>query len=73
MTKHGLTNLEAIRAATVIAAEVLGMEEEIGRVEEGFFADIIALSDNPLINIKSLEDIHFVIKEGYLYKERSKE
>ena len=73
MTKHGMTNLEAIRAATVIAAEVLGMEEEIGRVEEGFFADIIALSDNPLINIKSLEDIHFVIKEGYLYKERSKE
>ena len=73
MTKHGMTNLEAIQAATVKASEVLGMEQEIGRVEEGFFADIIALSDNPLINIKSLEDIHFVIKEGYLYKERSKE
>ena len=49
------------------------IRDRIGRVEEGFFADIIALSDNPLINIKSLEDIHFVIKEGYLHKERSKE
>ena len=62
MTKHGMTKLEAIQAATVKAAEVLGMSQEIGQVEEGFFADIIAVSNNPLTDIKSLEDIQYVIK-----------
>ena len=73
MTKHGMTKLEAIQAATVRAAEVLGMSQEIGQVEEGFFADIIAVSNNPLTDIKSLEDIQYVIKEGYLYKDRNKQ
>ena len=73
MTKHGMTVLEAIQAATVRAAEVLGMHQEIGQVDEGFFADIIAVSNNPLTDIKSLEDIQYVIKEGYLYKDRNKQ
>ncbi|HJL80261.1 MAG TPA: amidohydrolase family protein [Gammaproteobacteria bacterium] len=73
MTKYGMTNLEAIQAATVRAAEVLGMDQEIGRVKEGFFADIIAVSNNPLTDIRSLEDIQYVIKEGYLYKDRNKQ
>ncbi len=73
MTKFGMTNIEAIQAATISAAEVLGMSQEIGRLDEGFFADIIAVSNNPLTDIRSLEDIQYVIKEGYLYKDRSKQ
>jgi imidazolonepropionase-like amidohydrolase len=68
-----MTNLEAIQAATIRAAEVLRMDQEIGRVDEGFFADIIAVSNNPLTDIRSLEDIEYVIKEGYLYKDRNKQ
>ena len=68
-----MTVLEAIQAATVRASEVLGMNQEIGQVDEGFFADIIAVSNNPLTDIKSLEDIQYVIKEGYLYKDRNKQ
>ena len=49
------------------------MHQEIGQVDEGFFADIIAVSNNPLTDIKSLEDIQYVIKEGYLYKDRNKQ
>ena len=73
MTKFGMTNLEAIQAATIIAAEVLRMDKEIGKVDKGFFADIIAVSNNPLTDIRSLEDIQYVIKEGYLYKDRNKQ
>ena len=73
MTKFGMTNLEAIQAATIKAAEVLRMDEEIGKVDKGFFADIIAVSNNPLTDIRSLEDIQYVIKEGYLYKDRNKQ
>ena len=73
MTKHGMTSLEAIQAATIKAAEVLGMNQEIGRVDKGYFADIIAVSNNPLIDIKSLEDVQYVIKGGYLHKDRNKQ
>ena len=73
MTKFGMTNIEAIQAATISAAEVLGMSQEIGRLDEGFFADIIAVSNNPLVDIRTLEDVQYVIKEGYLYKDRSKQ
>jgi len=73
MTKFGMTNLEAIQAATIKAAEVLRMDKEIGKVDKGFFADIIAVSNNPLTDIRSLEDIQYVIKEGYLYKDRNKQ
>jgi imidazolonepropionase-like amidohydrolase len=49
------------------------MDKEIGKVDKGFFADIIAVSNNPLTDIRSLEDIQYVIKEGYLYKDRNKQ
>jgi imidazolonepropionase-like amidohydrolase len=42
-------------------------------VDKGFFADIIAVSNNPLVDIRTLEDVQYVIKEGYLYKDRSKQ
>lgn len=67
MVEYGMTPLEAIQAATINAAELLGWESEIGRIEEGRFADIIAVRGNPLDNVRELEDVRFVMKGGEIY------
>ncbi len=59
MVKQGMTSVEAIQAATIHAADV---------INPGFFADIVALRDNPISNIQALEKIDVVIKGGQLYK-----
>jgi imidazolonepropionase-like amidohydrolase len=60
--------MDAIRTATVNAAELLRMENRIGSLEKGFFADIIAVKGNPLNDITLLQNISFVMKEGKIYK-----
>ena len=62
--KGGLSPLDAIRTATVNAAELLRMEARIGSLEKGFAADIIAVKGNPLNDITLLQNISFVMKEG---------
>ena len=68
MVKNGMTPTEAIQAATVHAADVMGWGNQVGRINPGFFADIVALRDNPISNIQALEKIDVVIKGGQLYK-----
>ena len=68
MVKQGMTSVEAIQAATVHAADVMGWGNQVGRINPGFFADIVALRDNPIGNIQALEKIDVVIKGGQLYK-----
>ena len=60
----GMTNIEAIVAGTKISAEALGMEKEIGTLEKGKLADIIAVKDDPIKNIKTLQDVKFVLFDG---------
>ena len=60
----GMTNTEAIVAGTKISAEALGMEKEIGTLEKGKLADIIAVKDDPIKNIKTLQDVKFVLFDG---------
>ncbi len=60
--------LEAIRTATMNAAELIGVEDQIGSLEPGKWADIIAVSGNPLEDITALEEVHFVMKGGEVYK-----
>lgn len=67
MVEYGMTPLEAIQAATINAAELLGWEADVGRIEEGRFADIIAVRGNPLENVRELEDVRFVMKGGEIY------
>lgn len=64
MVKWGLSPLQAIQSATVNNAALFGMESGIGQIEKGFYADIIAVPDNPLDDIRELEDVRFVMKGG---------
>ena len=68
MTDGGMPAIEAIKAATVNAAELLGMSDKIGTLEKGKFADIIAVDENPLQNIKTLQSVRFVMKDGIIFK-----
>ena len=59
-----LTNLDAIRSATVVAAELLEMSDGLGTIEAGKMADIIAVDSSPLEDITALENVSFVLKDG---------
>jgi imidazolonepropionase-like amidohydrolase len=68
MVEAGYTPEEAIRAATVIAAEHIRMEADIGTLEAGKFADIVAVRRDPLRDIRVLEAVDFVMKDGVVHK-----
>ena len=68
MVEAGMPAMETIQAATVTNAKILKMENEIGQVKKGFYADIIAVDQNPLKNIETMEKVSFVMKEGVVYK-----
>ncbi|HEY0429439.1 MAG TPA: amidohydrolase family protein [Pyrinomonadaceae bacterium] len=70
LTKAGLKPAEAIRAATIDAAELLGLKGQIGEIRPGFFADVIAVSGNPLDDTSSLERVAFVMKSGKVIKSK---
>ena len=68
MTKYGMTPAQAIRAATTNAAELLGMQNDVGRVAQGKFADIVAVKGDPLADLTLLQKIDFVMKGGEIVK-----
>ena len=68
MVEAGMPAMESIQSATITNAIILGMETEIGQVKKGFFADIIAVNDDPTKNIKTMENVVFVMKDGKVYK-----
>ena len=69
MAAHGMTPLEAIRAATVNAAELLGWSDRVGAIAPGRFADIIAVRGNPLRDVQTLEKVAWVMKGGVVTKD----
>jgi imidazolonepropionase-like amidohydrolase len=62
--RAGMTTLQGLRAAMVTPAEMLGMEKDLGGLESGKYADVIAVSEDPLQNIRALRTIGFVMKGG---------
>ena len=64
MVKWGMTPPQAIRSATVTAAELLGWSDQVGTLEAGKFADIVAVSGDPLSDVSVLEKVEFVMKGG---------
>ena len=63
----GLTNIEALRSASIMAAGALGMQKDLGSIENGKIADLLILDKNPLDNIQYTIDIRWVMKDGILY------
>lgn len=68
MVEAGMPAMQAIKCATIIPAEILGMKDQLGSLETGKLADIVATNENPLQNIKTLQNVTFVMKEGVVYK-----
>ena len=60
--------MAAIRMATRDSAELIGISDDVGTLEPGKWADVIAVAGNPLENIALLEDVRFVMKGGEVYK-----
>ena len=68
MNEAGIPIIECLQAATIVNAKILSMETEIGQIEKGFVADIVATKLNPEDDISTLENVVFVMKEGVIYK-----
>lgn len=68
MVEAGMPTIAAIQSATVTNAKLLGMETEVGQLKENFIADIIAVDENPIETIATLENVIFVMKDGTIYK-----
>ncbi len=68
MVRYGMTPMQAIQSATVRAAELLGKDRELGSIQSGRFADLIAVDGDPLANIPLLENITHVMKDGAVVK-----
>jgi imidazolonepropionase-like amidohydrolase len=64
----GMTNLDALRAATMCGAKALGLDQDLGSVEEGKLADLIVLTKDPLKDIRNSAAIRYVIKDGEIYE-----
>jgi len=68
MTQAGMPPLEAIKCATVNAAQLIGISDKAGTIEKGKFADIIAIDGDPTQDIRAMGKVKFVMKEGVVYK-----
>jgi imidazolonepropionase-like amidohydrolase len=68
MVKFGMTPGQAIRAATSSAADLIGRSQDVGTIEPGKYADIIAVQSDPLADVRALEHVDFVMKGGTVYK-----
>ena len=69
MNEVGMPVMECIQSATITNASILSMENDLGKIKEGFIADIVATEENPLDNVSTLEKVVFVMKEGIVYKQ----
>lgn len=69
LVKHGMTPMQAIVAATTNAADLLGLAKEVGSIEPGKSADIIAVSGDPLKDVRVLKSVGFVMRAGVVHKQ----
>jgi imidazolonepropionase-like amidohydrolase len=69
MVKYGMTPMQAIQSATSAAADLLGRSNELGSIKPGKYADLIAVSGDPLRDVSLLEHVRFVMKDGRVYKQ----
>jgi imidazolonepropionase-like amidohydrolase len=70
MVKFGMTPMQAIQSATSAAADLLGRADQVGSIKPGKYADIIAVGGDPLADVRLLENVQFVMKDGKVYKQQ---
>jgi imidazolonepropionase-like amidohydrolase len=70
MVKWGMTPAQAVRSATMTAAELLGWGDRVGSIEQGKQGDIVAVTGDPLADVTVLEKVDFVMKGGVVYRKR---
>jgi imidazolonepropionase-like amidohydrolase len=70
MVKYGMTPAQAIRTATQNSADLIGRSNDVGTIEAGKYADIIAVSGDPLADVSVLQSVGFVMKGGVVYKDK---
>ena len=68
MVEFGMTPMQAIQSATSRAAELLEMNGRLGVIAPGAYADVVAVNGDPIANIKVLESVGFVMKDGKVFK-----
>ncbi len=68
MVEAGMTPADAVRSATIKAAELLGQQDQLGRIQPGFLADIIAVEGDPLDDVGVLMEVRFVMRDGRVYR-----
>jgi imidazolonepropionase-like amidohydrolase len=68
LTDFGMTNLQALMAATQVSAKLVRMWDKVGSVCAGKYSDIVAIDGDPMANIKDIEKISFIMKGGTVYK-----
>jgi imidazolonepropionase-like amidohydrolase len=68
MAEYGMSPIEVLRSATSINADVFGYGDKIGRIKKGLAADIIAVQGDPSIDIHSIRQVEFIMKDGKVYK-----
>ncbi len=69
MVAAGMPPMKAVQSATRVAAELLRIDDRLGTIESGKLADLIAVKDDPLANIKALQEVALVMKDGVVYKQ----
>ena len=69
MVENGMTPMQAIQAATVAGADLLGHSSELGSIRAGKLADLVAVRGDPLRDVRLLEDVRFVMKQGVVYRQ----
>ena len=69
MVAFGMKPVDAIQAATVNAADLIGWADKVGALEKGHYADLIAVDGDPLVDVKVLQNVKFVMKGGNVVKQ----
>jgi imidazolonepropionase-like amidohydrolase len=69
MVENGMTPMRAIQAATTAGADLLGVSDRLGSIKRGKLADLIAVRGDPVTDVRLLEDVRFVMKQGEIFKQ----